>query len=74
MCDIDVFNPCLAPRLWKRMQGIPAIYDRDEHRRIVERFQADPDDTQVPFLGPPPLEVMGGSAAPSTRPGWSTRR
>lgn len=69
---IDVFNHFFPRRLWdamqdiggkdiaKRMRGIPAIHDLDERLRIVERFQADHDYTQVLSLGMPPLESMGG--------------
>ncbi|WP_067929065.1 amidohydrolase family protein [Alicyclobacillus shizuokensis] len=67
---IDVFNHFFPQKLWqkmleldasgndigKRMRGIPAIYDLDVRRRIVEQFD---DYTQVISLGMPPLEAMG---------------
>jgi predicted TIM-barrel fold metal-dependent hydrolase len=68
---IDVFNHFFPGRLWARMQnvggkdiaqrmrGVPAVFDLDERLRIVERFQADHDYTQVISLGMPPLEAMG---------------
>ena len=68
---IDVFNHFFPPALWarlenmggkdiaKRMRGVPAIFDLDERLRLVERFQAANDYTQVISLGMPPLESMG---------------
>lgn len=68
---IDAFNHFFPAGVWsrmqeiggkdiaKRMQGIRAIYDLDERIRLVERFQADNDYTQVISLGMPPLEAMG---------------
>ena len=71
---VDVFNHFFPERLWtrmqdiggrdiaKRMRGIPAIFDLDERLRLVERFQAGHDYTQVISLGMPPLEALGDAA------------
>lgn len=66
---IDVFNHFFPERLWrrlvdlddvghdigKRMRGIPAIYDLDVRKRVIEEFA---DYTQVISLGMPPLESI----------------
>ena len=71
---IDVFNHFFPSPLWarlqdiggkdiaKRMRGVPAIFDLDERLRLVERFQAGRDYTQVISLGMPPLESLGEPA------------
>jgi aminocarboxymuconate-semialdehyde decarboxylase len=73
---IDAFNHFFPAPLWermlqeegtardigKRMRGIPAIYDLDLRKQIVERF---PDYTQVISLGMPPLEALGTPAQAS---------
>ena len=72
---IDVFNHFFPQGLWnriqniggkdiaQRMRGVPAIFDLDERLRLIERFQAEHDYTQVISLGMPPLEAMGGPEA-----------
>jgi aminocarboxymuconate-semialdehyde decarboxylase len=73
---IDSFNHFFPKPLWdrmlesegaardigKRMRGIPAIYDIDERLKIVDRFAADREYSQVISLGMPPLESLGEPA------------
>lgn len=70
---IDVFNHFFPQKLWnrmleldqsgrniaKRMRGIPAIYDLDVRRSIIEQFE---NYSQIISLGMPPLEAMGDAA------------
>jgi predicted TIM-barrel fold metal-dependent hydrolase len=73
---IDSFNHFFPKPLWdrmleaeggardigKRMRGIPAIYDIEERLKIVDRFAADREYSQVISLGMPPLESLGEPA------------
>jgi uncharacterized protein len=68
---IDAFNHFFPQKLWermltldqtgydigKRMRALPAIYDLDVRRSIIEQFD---NYTQVISLGMPPLESIGG--------------
>jgi aminocarboxymuconate-semialdehyde decarboxylase len=72
---VDAFNHFFPKGLWdkmsaaegaakdigKRMRGVPAIYDLDERRRVVDMFR-DKNYVQVISLGMPPLEALGGPA------------
>jgi predicted TIM-barrel fold metal-dependent hydrolase len=72
---VDAFNHFFPKPLWdrmlasegnakdigKRMRGIPAIYDLDERRRVVDMFR-DKNYVQVISLGMPPLEALGDPA------------
>jgi aminocarboxymuconate-semialdehyde decarboxylase len=72
---VDAFNHFFPKALWdrmlgaegaakdigKRMRGVPAIYDLDERRRVVDRFR-DKNYVQVISLGMPPLEALGEPA------------
>jgi aminocarboxymuconate-semialdehyde decarboxylase len=73
---VDAFNHFFPAPLWqrmleaegaaqgigKRMRGVPAIYDLDERRRVVDRFR-DKNYVQVISLGMPPLESLGEPSA-----------
>ena len=50
-----------AKDIGKRMRGIPAIYDLDERRRVIDMFR-DKNYVQVISLGMPPLEALGSAA------------
>jgi aminocarboxymuconate-semialdehyde decarboxylase len=72
---VDAFNHFFPKALWdkmlsaegaakdigKRMRGVPAIYDLDERRRVVDLFR-DKNYVQVISLGMPPLEALGEPA------------
>jgi aminocarboxymuconate-semialdehyde decarboxylase len=48
-----------AKDIGKRMRGIPALYDLDERRRVVDLFRTQKNYKQVLSLGMPPLEALG---------------
>ena len=70
---IDCFNHFFPQALWDkmmstpgaaadigaRMRGIPAIYDLDERKRVIDMFRVKNNYTQVISLGMPPLEALG---------------
>ncbi len=74
---IDCFNHFFPQGLWDkmlatpgtsadigaRMRGIPAIYDLDERKRVVDLFRKQKNYQQVISLGMPPLEALGEPAA-----------
>lgn len=70
---IDCFNHFFPDALWQkmmstpgasadigaRMRGIPAIYDLNERKRVVDLFRTEKNYSQVISLGMPPLEALG---------------
>ena len=72
---VDAFNHFFPKPIWDRMlasegaardigmrmRGVPAIYDLDERRRVVDFFR-DKNYVQVISLGMPPLEALGEPA------------
>jgi predicted TIM-barrel fold metal-dependent hydrolase len=73
---IDCFNHFFPKALWDkmmstpgaaadigaRMRGVPAIYDLDERKRVVDMFRKQKNYQQVISLGMPPLEALGSAA------------
>jgi len=73
---IDCFNHFFPKALWDRllatpgaaadigarMRGIPAIYDLDVRKAVVDKFRTQKNYTQVISLGMPPLEALGDAA------------
>ena len=74
---IDCFNHFFPKGLWDkmlstpgtvadigaRMRGIPAIYDLDRRKEVVDMFRKQKNYQQVISLGMPPLEALGEPAA-----------
>ncbi len=74
---IDCFNHFFPQGLWDkmlatpgasadigaRMRGIPAIYDLDRRKEVVDMFRKQKNYQQVISLGMPPLEALGEGAA-----------
>ena len=79
---VDAFNHFFPKPIWDRMlasdgaardigmrmRGVPAIYDLDERRRVVDLFR-DKNYVQVISLGMPPLEALGEPAIAESSPG-----
>lgn len=73
---IDCFNHFFPKALWDRMlttpgaaadigarmRGIPAIFDLDVRKGVVDQFRTQKNYTQVISLGMPPLESLGEPA------------
>src|SRR5712692_4576100 len=53
---MQVSSPA-ATNLQNRVSGIPALYDLNEHYRIMDQF---PNYAQVLSLASPPIEALGG--------------
>jgi uncharacterized protein len=74
---IDCFNHFFPKALWdkmlntpgaaadigSRMRGVPAIYDLDVRKKVVDQFRTQKNYTQVISLGMPPLEALGDAKA-----------
>ncbi len=74
---IDCFNHFFPKGIWDkmlstpgavadigaRMRGIPAIYDLDRRKEVVDMFRNKHNYSQVISLGMPPLEALGEPAA-----------
>lgn len=61
--DKMMATPGAAADIGSRMRGVPAIYDLDERKRVVDMFRKQKNYQQVISLGMPPLEALGEPAA-----------
>ncbi|NKB48728.1 MAG: amidohydrolase family protein [Alphaproteobacteria bacterium] len=75
MQKLDIFNHIMPLEIFEQLQvwvpghpianlfkGVPALWDLDEHRRVMDQFE---DYRQVLSLSNPPLETLGdGSVTP----------
>jgi predicted TIM-barrel fold metal-dependent hydrolase len=58
-------TPAAAKDMGKRVRGIPALYDLDERRRVVDQFR---DYSQILSLGMPAIDRLWG---PESAPEWA---
>jgi len=72
MKKIDIFNHIMPREIFDQLQvwvpghpiadlfqGIPALWDLDEHRRVMDQFE---DYQQILSLSNPPLETLGDAS------------
>ena len=70
MRKLDVFNHIMPLEIFEQLQvwvpghpianlfkGVPALWDLDEHRRVMDEFE---DYQQILSLSNPPIETLGG--------------
>ena len=60
--DKMIATPGAAADIGARMRGIPAIYDLDRRKEVVDMFRTKKNYSQVISLGMPPLEALGEAA------------